>query len=85
MAEPIPARRAPRSRARSLSWSSPRLRAQVYQVGAVLLLVLAIGFLVANTLQNMRARGIQSGFDFLLQPAGFDIGEDWLRYESIDP
>jgi general L-amino acid transport system permease protein len=85
MPEPIPARRPPPARLRRLSWSSPRLRAQVYQVGAVLLLVLAVGFLVANTLQNMRARGIQSGFDFMLQPAGFDIGEGWLRYESVDP
>ena len=81
----IPARRPPPARLGRLSWSSPRLRAQVYQVGAVLLLVLAVGFLAANTLQNMRARGIQSGFDFLLQPAGFDIGEGWLHYESIDP
>ena len=81
----IPARRPPPARLGRLSWSSPRLRAQVYQVGAVLLLVLAVGFLAANTLQNMRARGIQSGFDFLLQPAGFDIGEGWVRYESIDP
>ncbi|MDB5946492.1 MAG: transporter permease subunit, partial [Ramlibacter sp.] len=67
------------------SWSSPRLRALVYQVVAVLVLVLAVGLLVTHTLQNMRARGIQSGFDFLLQPAGFDIGEGWLRYESVDP
>ena len=81
----IPARRPPPARLGRLSWSSPRLRAQVYQVGAVLLLVLAVGFLAANTLQNMRARGIQSGFDFLLQPAGFDIGEGWVTYESIDP
>ena len=85
MPGPIPARRPPPARLRSFSWSSPRVRAQVYQVAAVLLLTLALARLVANTLQNMRARGIQSGFDFLLQPAGFDIGEGWLRYESVDP
>ncbi|MEP6771799.1 MAG: ABC transporter permease subunit, partial [Polaromonas sp.] len=39
----------------------------------------------SNTLGNMKTRGIQSGFDFLLQPAGFDIGEGWLNYDSIDP
>jgi general L-amino acid transport system permease protein len=85
MPQPIPARRAPPRRRRSLSWSSPRLRAWVYQAVAVLLLVGAVWLLATNTLQNMRARGIQSGFDFLLQPAGFDIGEGWVRYESIDP
>ena len=48
-----------------------------------------VGFLgwllVSNTLTNMRLRGIQSGFDFLVQPAGFDIGEGWLPYDSADP
>jgi general L-amino acid transport system permease protein len=85
MPGPIPARRPPPRQLRRLSWSSPRLRAQVYQVVAVLVLVVAVGYLVTQTLQNMRARGIQSGFDFLLQPAGFDIGEGWLHYESVDP
>jgi His/Glu/Gln/Arg/opine family amino acid ABC transporter permease subunit len=36
-------------------------------------------------MSNMKTRGIQSGFDFLFQPAGFDIGEGWLNYDSIDP
>jgi general L-amino acid transport system permease protein len=33
----------------------------------------------------MRTRGIQSGFDFLGQPAGFDIGETLIPYESMRP
>jgi general L-amino acid transport system permease protein len=33
----------------------------------------------------MRVRGIKSGFDFLTQPAGFDIGEPLFGYDSIDP
>jgi general L-amino acid transport system permease protein len=32
----------------------------------------------------MRTRGIQSGFGFLAEPAGFDIGETMFRYESVD-
>jgi general L-amino acid transport system permease protein len=32
----------------------------------------------------MQARGIQSGFDFLLQPAGFDIGESLIPYDALD-
>jgi general L-amino acid transport system permease protein len=84
MAQPIPARRPPPVRRTGLSWRSPRLRSQVYQVAAVLVVAFAVWVLVSNTLQNMRVRGIQSGFDFLLQPAGFDIGEKWLPYESID-
>ncbi|MCX8006383.1 MAG: ABC transporter permease subunit, partial [Burkholderiaceae bacterium] len=33
----------------------------------------------------MRLRGIQSGFGFLAQTAGFDIGETLFAYESVDP
>jgi general L-amino acid transport system permease protein len=32
----------------------------------------------------MRARGIQSGFDFIFQPAGFAIGESILPFDSAD-
>jgi general L-amino acid transport system permease protein len=35
-------------------------------------------------MENMRVRDIQSGFDFLFGPAGFDIGETMFPYESID-
>ena len=66
------------------SWRSQAFRGGVYQVVAVLAVVLIAWFLVHNTLENMKARGIQSGFDFLLQPAGFDIGESVLPYDSSD-
>jgi general L-amino acid transport system permease protein len=39
-------------------------------------------WLLNNTLGNMRIRGIQSGFDFLLDPAGFDIGESMFAFAS---
>ena len=42
---------------------------------ALALIVAGVWFLAHNTQENMRIRGIQSGFDFLGQPAGFDIGE----------
>ncbi|MDB5942097.1 MAG: transporter permease subunit [Ramlibacter sp.] len=88
MAEPAltPARPAPRiTRKASLSWRSPALRGRLYQ--ALLLLAVAVlgWLLLSNTLENMRLRGIRSGFDFLLDPAGFDIGESWLHYESNQP
>lgn len=81
----IPARPAPALRRRAFSWRSKQARAVVYQILAVSLIVFLIWLLVSNTMSNMRTRGIQSGFDFLLQPAGFDIGEGWLNYDSIDP
>jgi general L-amino acid transport system permease protein len=56
----------------------------VYQAVALIAIALAVWFLVHNTLENMRVRGIQSGFDFLFQPAGFDIGESILAYDSSE-
>ena len=66
------------------SWRSRRLRGWVYQGLAVAVLGLLVALLLHNTLTNLRARGIQSGFGFLLDPAGFDIGEALIRYESMD-
>lgn len=57
----------------------------VYQLLAVALIALLAWLLVSNTLANMRLRGIQSGFDFLADPAGFDIGESWFHYEAGKP
>ena len=67
----IPSRPAPSSRRRHFSWRSKQARAIVYQIIAVSVLVFLVWLLVSNTLSNMKARGIQSGFDFLMQPAGF--------------
>jgi general L-amino acid transport system permease protein len=70
---------------RSWSWRSRALRAVAYQVVAIALVGTCAAFLMHNTLVNMRVRGIQSGFDFLSAPAGFDIGEGPIPYESTDP
>ena len=60
---------------RSWSWRSRAFRGVVYQIVAVSVIALVAWFLTSNTLTNLRVRGIQSGFDFLIQPAGFGIGE----------
>ncbi len=70
---------------RDWSWRSRHVRGLMYQFIALVLIGLAIWFLAHNTLVNMRVRGIQSGFDFLSAPAGFDIGEHIVPYESNDP
>ncbi len=67
---------------KSWSWRGRAFRGVVYQIVAVGLIGLAIWFLASNTLQNMRVRGIQSGFDFLSQTAGFDIGESLFNFDS---
>jgi general L-amino acid transport system permease protein len=63
------------------SWRSRAARGIVYQVVALLLVGGFVWFLAHNTQENMRVRGIQSGFDFLGQAAGFDIGETLIAYD----
>lgn len=63
-------------------WQSRRARRWAYQTVLVLVLLLSAAWLLGNTLTNMKARGIQSGFDFLSDTAGFDIGESLLSFES---
>ena len=67
---------------RQWSWRSQAFRGLIYQILAIVGLALALAYLMSNTFANMRARGIQSGFDFLLDPAGFDIGESMFTFNS---
>ncbi len=69
---------------RRWSWRSQAFRGTVYQVVAVLLIAAAAAYLWSNTLANMRARGIQSGFDFITRPAGFAIGESIVPFDSAE-
>ena len=65
-----------------LNWRSQRVRAWYYQIALIGVLIVLVAWLLHNTLGNMRMRGIQSGFDFLLDPAGFDIGESMFTFTS---
>ena len=67
------------------SWRSQAFRGLIYQLIAVGLIVAVVWFLAHNTLSNMKIRGIQSGFDFLTGPAGFDIGESLYAFDSAQP
>ena len=68
----------------SWSWSNPRTRAWVYQAILVLLVGGVAAYLVSNTLANLQARNISSGFGFLDQEAGFAIGESVVDYQPSD-
>jgi len=61
-----------------------RLRAWSLQ-GLVALLLVAVGVHIArNVGANLDARQIKSGFDFLRDPAGFNIGELLIDYTARD-
>jgi len=62
-----------------------RRRALIYQLLTVAVLAAALTVLVRNTAQNLRLRGIPSGFDFLFQGAGFDIGDSLIAVAAGAP
>lgn len=66
------------------SWRGQAFRGVIYQVLAIAIIALVVWFLAHNTIANMRARGIQSGFDFLAGSAGFDIGESLYPFDSSE-
>ncbi|MCY0964742.1 amino acid ABC transporter permease [Parathalassolituus penaei] len=63
-------------------YNNPHVRALVYQT----LLLAGLGWfmfsIVSNTLANMEARGIRTGFDFLGNVAGFDILMSLVPYDA---
>ncbi|WP_251975987.1 amino acid ABC transporter permease [Salinicola avicenniae] len=63
-------------------WRNPAMRALVIQ--AVLFIALAgfISLLVHNTLLNLDARGIHTGFGFMDERAGFSISQTLIEYTN---
>lgn len=59
-----------------------RYRSITIQVVAFILILAAFYWLVSNTLQNLAALGKDFNFGFLGQPAGYDINQKLIEYNS---
>ena len=59
-----------------------RYRSYTFQFLALLLLVIAFGYLVSNLMQNLRDAGLNISFGFLAEPAGYDINQTLIDYTS---
>lgn len=57
-------------------------RGLVLQACALVVVVGLLGLIIQNTVLNLEARGIASGFGFLSQPAGFDLAFHLLPYDQ---
>ena len=64
--------------------TDPRVRAWVFQVLAVVVVVAFGWFLFVNTQANLAYRGITSGFGFLDNAAGFGISQHLIDYSESD-
>lgn len=66
------------------SSSNPRTRAIVWQTLAIAVVVVIVTAIAFQTVTNLRARGIASGFDFLGRAAGFEIARGPIEFSSRD-
>ncbi len=74
----------PNSASLNSFYNNPKYRGWIYQA---LLAIFLIGFfytIVSNTLANMEAQGIKSGFSFLSTSAGFDVLMTLITFETTD-
>jgi general L-amino acid transport system permease protein len=76
---------AARAQAEAPGARRQRVLAWVVQVLLIAAVVGAAIGLVHHALEVLRSRGVRSGFDFLLQPAGFEISEGWLDFDARQP
>lgn len=60
--------------------SVARIRALLWQILAVVLVVTIVTWLISNTLENLAGRGIASGFGFLDTSAGFGVTMSLIEY-----
>lgn len=68
----------------AFSLTNPAVRAWIYQILAVVVVVAFGGYILHNTLTNLGNRGITSGFGFLSGAAGFGIVQHLIPFEQGD-
>ncbi len=61
-----------------------RLRSALVQLAFMLALLVLLAWLAVNVAGNLQLRQIRAGFQFLLAPAGFNIGESLLPFSPAD-
>ena len=59
-----------------------RYRSLTFQAIAAIVLALCIWFLGNNLIQNLRAAGLNISYSFLGDPAGYDINQRLVEYDS---
>lgn len=81
-------RRRPPPKRRSLElreiWHSVGFRNWAYQAAVVGTVVGLAVYMIGNTQVALERRGISTGFGFLFEEAGFDIGEALIAFDSTD-
>ncbi|WP_375174790.1 amino acid ABC transporter permease [Pseudooceanicola sp.] len=66
----------------SMLLNDTRYRSLTLQAITAILLALAIWYLADNLIKNLRAAGLNIAFDFLGNPAGYDINQTLIDYSN---
>jgi general L-amino acid transport system permease protein len=66
-------------------WRDRRVIPWLVQGGVGLSVLLVVAFLLANLIRNLTAAGLLLSWNWLGQPAGFDIAETLLPFQASDP
>jgi general L-amino acid transport system permease protein len=66
----------------SMLINDTRYRSYTFQFIALLLLIALMAFLGMNLVRNLAAAGLNISYEFLGQPAGYDINQTLIPYDS---
>jgi general L-amino acid transport system permease protein len=62
-------------------WRDARVRGVLAQIVVLVLVLGGAAYLIHNTILNLERLGVQTGFGFLSQTAGFDISQTLIAYD----
>ena len=65
-------------------WTDKRFRAVITQILVIAGLFAFLAFIINNAIENLEALGKSFGFDFLEEPASYDINQTLIEYDSRD-
>ncbi len=69
----------------SMLLNDTRYRSMTFQGIALLALIVCFAYLLNNLLTNLAAAGLNISYDFLGDPAGYDINQTLVEYDSQSP
>src|SRR5690625_4654508 len=66
------------------TWYDIRVRSWLYQLVVIFSVILLGALLIGNAQDALSRQGISTGFGFLVENAGFEIGEKLIPFQSTD-
>ncbi|HID67211.1 MAG TPA: amino acid ABC transporter permease, partial [Roseibacterium sp.] len=66
----------------SMLLSDTRYRGYTFQAIALIFLIIAMAYLGMNLVRNLAAAGLNISYNFLGAPAGYDINQRLIEYDS---